>query len=83
MYSGVYLFLKVVEKNIFLNKKVMECIFEYTLTTLTTFRKSVKKMTSLLWRSNQSLTNLKPMALGNPLRTIATSPVNFESIPSC
>ena len=37
MYSGVYLFLKVVEKNIFLNKKVMECIVEYTLTTLTTF----------------------------------------------
>ena len=30
MYSGVYLFLKVVEKNIFLNKKVMECIFKYT-----------------------------------------------------
>ena len=30
MYSGVYLFLKVVEKNIFLKKKVMECIFEYT-----------------------------------------------------
>ena len=37
MYSGVYLFLKVVEKNIFLNKKVMKCIVEYTLTTLTTF----------------------------------------------
>ena len=30
MYSGVYLFLKVVEKNIFLNKKVMKCIFKYT-----------------------------------------------------
>ena len=43
MYSGVYLFLKVVEKKIFLKKKVMECIFEYTLTTLTTFRESVKK----------------------------------------
>ena len=34
MYSCVYLFLKVVEKKIFLKKKVMECIFEYTLTTL-------------------------------------------------
>lgn len=52
MYSGVYLFLKVVEKKIFLKKKVMECIFEYTLPTLTTFQESVKKMTSLLWRSN-------------------------------
>ena len=30
MYSGVYLFLKVVEKKLFLKKKVMECIFEYT-----------------------------------------------------
>ena len=30
MYSGVYLFLQVVEKKIFLKKKVMECIFEYT-----------------------------------------------------
>ena len=30
MYSGVYLFLKVVEKKIFLKKKVMKCIFEYT-----------------------------------------------------
>ena len=59
MYSGVYLFLKVVEKKIFLKKKVMECIVEYTLTTLTTLCESVKKMTSLLWRSNQSLTNLK------------------------
>ena len=42
MYSSVYLFLKVVEKKIFLKKKVMECIFEYTLTTLTTLRESVK-----------------------------------------
>ena len=42
MYSGVYLFLKVVEKKIFLKKKVMECIFEYTLTTLTTLLESVK-----------------------------------------
>ena len=42
MYSCVYLFLKVVEKKIFLKKKVMECIVEYTLTTLTTFRESVK-----------------------------------------
>ena len=42
MYSGVYLFPKVVEKKIFLKKKVMECIFEYTLTTLTTFQESVK-----------------------------------------
>ena len=37
MYSGVYLFLKVVEKKIFLKKKVMKCIVKYTLTTLTTF----------------------------------------------
>ena len=36
MYSGVYLLLKVVEKKNILKKKVMECIFEYTLTTLTT-----------------------------------------------
>ena len=43
MYSCVYLFLKVVEKNIFLKKKVMECIVEYTLPTLTTFCESVKK----------------------------------------
>ena len=43
MYSGVYLFLKVVEKKIFLKKKVMECIVEYTLTTLTTLCESVKK----------------------------------------
>ena len=42
MYSGVYLFLKVVEKKIFLKKKVMECIVEYTLTTLTTLWESVK-----------------------------------------
>ena len=37
MYSGVYLFLKVVEKNIFLKKKVMECIVEYTRLYITTF----------------------------------------------
>ena len=37
MYSGVYLFLKVVEKNIFLKKKVMECIFKYTRLYITTF----------------------------------------------
>ena len=42
MYSGVYLFLKVVEKKIFLKKKVMECIVKYTLPTLTTFQESVK-----------------------------------------
>ena len=43
MYSGVYLIPKVVEKKIFLKKKVMECIFEYTLPTLTTLCESVKK----------------------------------------
>ena len=43
MYSCVYLFLKVVEKKIFLKKKVMECIVEYTLPTLTTLCESVKK----------------------------------------
>ena len=65
MYSGVYLFLKVVEKNIFLKKKVMECIFEYTpLYTCYTWE-SVKKRPPFcggqtLWIS------LKPMALGNP-----------------
>ena len=37
MYSGVYLFLKVVKKNIFLKKKVMECIVEYTRLYITTF----------------------------------------------
>lgn len=37
MYSGVYLFLKVVEKKIFLKKKVMKCIFEYTRLYITTF----------------------------------------------
>lgn len=37
MYSGVYLFLKVVEKNIFLKKKVMKCIFKYTRLYITTF----------------------------------------------
>ena len=37
MYSGVYLIRKVVEKKIFYKKKFMKCIFEYTLTTLTTF----------------------------------------------
>ena len=42
MYSGVYLILKVVEKKIFLKKKVMECIFEYTLPTLTTLCEPVK-----------------------------------------
>ena len=42
MYSGVYLILKVVEKKIFLKKKVMECIVKYTLTTLTTLCKLVK-----------------------------------------
>ena len=42
MYSCVYLFLKVVEKKLFLKKKVMECIVEYTLTTLTTLCESVK-----------------------------------------
>ena len=62
MYSGVYLIGKVVEKKIFLKKKVIECIVEYTLTTLTTLCEPVKKMTSLLWRSN----HVKPMALGNP-----------------
>ena len=36
MYSGVYLFLKEVEQKIFLKKKVMDCIVEYTLPTLTT-----------------------------------------------
>ena len=36
MYSCVYLIRKVVEKNIFLKKKVMKCIVKYTLTTLTT-----------------------------------------------
>ena len=59
MYSGVYLFLKVVEKNIFLNKKVMECIFEYTPLYTCYIGESVK-MTSFLWRSNlvnQSQTN--------------------------
>ena len=30
MYSGVYLFLKVVEKKIIYKKKFMKCIFEYT-----------------------------------------------------
>ena len=30
MYSGVYLFLKVVEKKIFYKKKFMKCIFKYT-----------------------------------------------------
>lgn len=30
MYSGVYLFRKVVEKKIFYKKKFMKCIFEYT-----------------------------------------------------
>ena len=43
MYSGVYLILKVVEKKIFLKKKVMECIVKYTLPTLTTLCESVKK----------------------------------------
>ena len=42
MYSGVYLILKVVEKKIFLKKKVMECIVKYTLPTLTTLCESVK-----------------------------------------
>ena len=82
MYSGVYLFLKVVEKKIFLKKKVMECIFEYTLTTLTTFQESVKN-DLLVVEVKLILNHLKPTALRNPLRRIATSPVNFESIPSC
>ena len=43
MYSGVYLFLKVVEKNIFLNKKVMECIFKYTRLYTNYILVSVKK----------------------------------------
>ena len=43
MYSGVYLIRKVVEKKLFLKKKVMECIVEYTLPTLTTLCESVKK----------------------------------------
>ena len=77
MYSGVYLFLKVVEKNIFLNKKVMECIFKYTRLYTNYILDSVKKWPpccggQTLWIS------LKPMALGNPLHTIATSPRVFE-----
>ena len=43
MYSGVYLILKVVEKKLFLKKKVMECIVKYTLPTLTTLCEPVKK----------------------------------------
>ena len=43
MYSGVYLFLKVVEKNIFLNKKVMKCIFKYTRLYTNYILVSVKK----------------------------------------
>ena len=43
MYSGVYLFLKVVEKKIFLNKKVMECIFKYTRLYTNYILVSVKK----------------------------------------
>ena len=42
MYSGVYLFLKVVEKKLFLKKKVMECIVKYTLPTITKFCEPVK-----------------------------------------
>ena len=42
MYSGVYLIRKVVEKKLFLKKKVMECIVKYTLPTLTTLCESVK-----------------------------------------
>ena len=53
MYSGVYLFLKVVEKNIFLNKKVMECIFEYTRLYTNYILDSVKK--DLLFCGGQTL----------------------------
>ena len=82
MYSGVYLFLKVVEKKIFLKKKVMECIVKYTLPTLTTLCEPVKN-DLLVVEVKPCQTNVKPTALKNPLRRIAISPRGFESTPNC